>query len=668
MSLHTKTQSIPTSHKKHVELPIFEKTPQDVKNSGEEILQYSKKRVSEIGSQSLDKVSFASSLLAMDELDFEETKVLNRFYLLQNAHPDQAVREAAREAFIQFQQWSVEKAYDEGLYRVVQAYAQKKETLQGEDKKLLDETLLEYRRLGMQLPKKTREEIQGLQKKLSELESQFSRNIQENSDALYVEREKLSGLDENFIRQLSQNKDGLYRISLDYPEYLPVIEHGENESLRRDLLCLKYRVASEENSKLLNEIVFLRDKIANLLGYSSWNEYVIERRMAKTPETVFRFLERLRKKLEEKGKQEMQELTALKRKFTNDPKVELKIWDYYFYSSFLKREKFQIDTQKLKEYFQLDRVLKGLFEIISQLFSVRIEAHPKSESQCWSEEVQLYRVSNTDGTDIGFFYLDLHPREGKYNHAAVFGLTEGRLLANGEYQCPVATMLCNFSRPSKDRPALLAHSEVETLFHEFGHVMHSLMTQARYTAFAGTHVAWDFVEAPSQVLENWVWDYEALQKFASHYRDPKKKLDPKFVEQMNQAEKAGSALFYLRQLSLALSDMELHKEGDNKDSVEVTNRISSAVFLPVPEETSFVTGWGHMVGYASGYYGYAWADVMAADLFSEFRKNGIFDPKTGYRLRKEIYEPGSSRDENESLKAFLGRELSEEAFFEDKGI
>jgi thimet oligopeptidase len=269
------------------------------------------------------------------------------------------------------------------------------------------------------------------------------------------------------------------------------------------------------------------------------------------------------------------------------------------------------------------------------------------------------------GQEVGAFFLDLFPRKGKFGHAAAFGIVEGRLKSNGVYQRPVKAMVCNFSA---EAPHLLSHSEVETLFHEFGHIFHGVLTTARYVRFSGTGVAWDFVEAPSQIFENWAWEYEVLKTFARHSKDPNRVFSEDLVKKMNDAQRAGSGLFYLRQLSFAKADLRVHGPGRKPNVLEVINETVSRLFLPLPPDTAFGAGFGHMVGYASGYYGYAWADVIAADMFSLFKHRGLFDSELGLRLKKEIYEPGGSRDENVSLEKFLQRSLSYDAFFEGIGV
>lgn len=669
-TLFTAAGPIPDHAEAQLSLPQFETSAEEIRKAGKECIEFSKKEVQRIGNLSDDEISFSNVLGALDDLDFYEGSVFSRIYLLQNVHPDSKIRDAAREVQLEFRSWNIEKVYDEKIYQSILKLSKKDEAanLKSEDKKILKESLRDFRRLGMDLPAETKNELQKLKKELSKLETSFSQNIQDYQDFIEVKQAELQGLEREFIDGLEKTKSGKRKVSLDYPEYLPVMEHCQNEDVRRKLLTKKYKTAADTNSKTLNQMVILRKKIANLLGYKSWNHYTIEDRMAKSPEKVIHFLDELAATLQPKGEKEIQELTALKKEHTKNPRAKLEIWDYYFYSSLLKKTKYGVNSQEIKNYFPLHQVLRGMFDVFEKIFDIEIKEETDASHYKWHEDVQLFCVRNTDSSPVGYFYLDLHPREGKYGHAAAFGLISGKYLPDGYYQRPVSAMVCNFAKPTKDRPSLISHNEVETLFHEFGHILHNLLTKAKFTAFSGTSVAWDFVEAPSQVLENWTWDVEVLQSFAKHYQDPRNILSKEIIDKMLQAKKAGVALFYLRQISLAKADLSLHGEAEVTDSIEATNQVLGKIFMPPPPGTSFAAGWGHLVGYASGYYGYAWADVMAADLFSKFKENGIFDKKTGAMLRKEIYEPGSSRDESESLKAFLGRELSNRAFLEDMGV
>jgi thimet oligopeptidase len=647
-----------------LELPRFETTPEEIEKVVSDLIAYSKKRISEIGNQALSNVNFDSSLGALDELSWKEHSTMSRISLLHNVSPSEDIRMTAQKWLVEHQNWSIEKAYDPKVYQIVKAYANTSPTLVGEEKKLLDESLRDYRRLGLELSKEKQNELKSLQKRLSEIETHFSSAINEFDDEVSVEPSKLEGLDEEFIKNLKRTSDGKYRISLQYPEYIPAMEFAKNEELRKSLLVKKYNTAKTENAPRLTEMVQLRKQIAGLLGYASWNDYVIEERMAKTPEKVKAFLSEVEKRLRPKAEMELKALGELKALETQTPGAKIEAWDYSYYASLFKKRNFEVDTRSLRDFFPLDSVLSGFFKLIETLFDIRFEEQNSTTLDRWHESIRLFKVLSAEGRELGAFYLDLFPRPGKFGHAAAFGLIDGKLHSDGIYQRPVKAMVCNFS---PEAPHLLSHAEVETLFHEFGHILHGILTWAKFSKFSGTSVAWDFVEAPSQILENWAWDYEILQMISKHHKDPTQKISKDLVDKMNRAQKAGMGLFYLRQLAFATSDLELHGKQLVTDPVQKVNEVIGRFFLPVPESTTFATGFGHLTGYASGYYGYAWADVMAADMFSLFKKQGLMNQKLGIHLRKEIYEQGSSRDETLSLEAFLGRPLSYDAFFESMG-
>ncbi|HVV72229.1 MAG TPA: M3 family metallopeptidase, partial [Verrucomicrobiae bacterium] len=384
------------------------------------------------------------------------------------------------------------------------------------------------------------------------------------------------------------------------------------------------------------------------------------------------FLERLDKGLQPKFDAELAEYRQLKVKETGDPNARVQVWDWRYFSNQLKKEKYDIDAEQLRVYFPYQRVLDGMFSIYQRIFGLKFQRVDPPYK--WVNDLQLYAVSDAKtGEPMGLFYLDMFPREGKFNHFAEFGLIEGKRLDDGRYQRPTVALICNFPSPGKDTPSLLSHSDVETLFHEFGHAMHSILTRAKYSRFSGTSVPRDFVEAPSQMLENWVWDKRVLDSFAADYRDPSKKIPPEILAKLKEARLATEGTRYRRQLSFGLTDLKLHTEihdGNAKDALPLSNKILSEVFLPMAPDTAFVAYFGHLVGYDAGYYGYAWADAIAADMATVFERapDGYYDQAAGHRLRTEIYEPGDSRDVNVSIEKFLGRKRSLEPFLKKIGI
>ncbi len=655
-----------TQPKSVLEIHPFEDTPESISQVIDDLITLGDKTILEIGSQDKSKVTFESTIRALDDSSWHEKNITSRIYLLQNVSPDENIRRAAEVAMVKYQNWAIERSYDPKIYAVCKAYeSQKKAPLETEDEKLFQETMRDFRRLGLDLPEEKQIKLKDLQKKLSQLETEFSSAINEYHDEIHVSKEELDGLDDLFLKGLSQTDDKKYKISLQYPEYLPVMEFCKNESIRKELYIKKLNTACNTNSTRLQQMVDLRQEIAGLLGYPSWNHFVIEERMARTPERVFHFLDDFEKRLRPKADKELKALKSLKAEETGQSMTDISSWDYYYYSSLYKKKFYNVDTKELREFFTLDQVLDGLFALIEKLFEIKMLEAPKGSFPTYHEQVRLFKVKDKHNAEIGAFYLDLFPRKGKYGHAAAFGIIDGKLKADGVYQRPVKAMVCNFS---SEAPHLLSHSDVETLFHEFGHIFHGILTWAKHSRFAGTGVAWDFVEAPSQILENWAWQYDILKTIAKHYKDPSKTLSVELVAKMNEAQKAGMGMFYLRQLSFAKADLRVHGPGKKSDVVQVISDTVSQTFLPLPPNTAFAAGFGHMVGYASGYYGYAWADVIAADMFSLFKKAGLTNQELGLRLRKEIFESGGSRDENISLEKFLQRPLSYDAFFEGLGV
>ena len=394
--------------------------------------------------------------------------------------------------------------------------------------------------------------------------------------------------------------------------------------------------------------------------------------MAKSGAAAKTFINDLIAGIQPKFDAEVTELRKLKVAETKDPNAQINIWDWRYYANQLKKQKYTVDTEALRVYFPFQQALEGMFKIYQNIFGLkftRIEVPQK-----WVDDLQLYLVADAaSGQPLGLFYLDMFPRDGKFNHFAEFGIVPGMLLPNGKYQRPTVALLCNFPPPSKDKPSLLSHSDVETLFHEFGHALHSIVTTAKTQRFSGTNVPADFVEAPSQMLQNWVWDKKVLDTFAADYRDPSKKIPAATIAKMKEAKLATVAVNYRRQFAFADIDLTLHDvhpEGQPYDCVAMSNPVLAKVFLPIDPNTAFVAYFGHLVGYDGGYYGYAWADAIAADMATVFEAapNGFLDKTAGMKLRNEIYAPGGSRDIDVSIHDFLGRDRSIQPFLKTLGI
>jgi thimet oligopeptidase len=657
-----------------VALPKLETTPAELQRTLSNTMERATAALDEVASCAHDQLTFHNTVAALDDLSYDVGLTANRLNLIKETSTNAALRDAATEATKVLSEWAVGLDYREDVYQIINAYARTLPKLAGEEDKLLREVLRDYRRAGLGLPKERRDEVERLRKELTKLVTDFESNITKAQQPVKFTRAELDGVPERFLIQpgLKTGEDEFTVMANVTFHTVTVLETARPEATRRKLATLHSNLARAENVPLLQQILALRDTIATKLGYASWADYVIEPKMAKTAANAREFLQQLKTGLQPKFAAELEAYRALKVKETGDANAAIHVWDWRYYSNLLKKERYTVDAEQLRAYFPYEQTLQGMFDIYEHIFGLDIcRLDPPAK---WAEDVQLFGVADTEtGEPLGLFYLDMFPRDGKYNHFAQFPLIEGKRLPGGLYQRPTVALVCNFPPPARDRPSLLSHADVETLFHEFGHALHSILTRARFGRFAGTSVPRDFVEAPSQMLENWVWDKTVLDRFAADYRNPSKKIPRDILARLKEAKLATVGTFYRRQLSFALLDLALHtelKDGAAADAVKISNDILSDVFLPVPADTAFVAYFGHLMGYDAGYYGYAWADAIAADMATVFEKSprGYFDAKAGRRLRDEIYAPGDSRDVTVSIEKFLGRKQSLEPFLKSIGI
>jgi len=656
-----------------VTLPTFETTTNEIAATAKSIIATGDAALDRIGKLGTKDVNFTNTVIALDNLGYEIGLGANRLSLIEQTSTNAAVRDAATDAIKQISEWSVGLDYREDVYQALKTFAATHPKLSGEDKKLFEDTMRDYRRAGLELPKAQRDEVEKLRKELTLLETDYQNNITKATKSLTFTKAELEGVPEDFLAQKGiKTGDNEYTLKANITfHYLMVEDNAKLEATRRRMMTEQCNLAREANLPLLQKILVLRDNIATKLGYKTYADYITETRMVKNSATAIHFLESLKTGLQPKYDKELAEFRELKVKETGDANAIVNSWDWRYFANQLKKTKYNVDAEQLRVYFPYQNVLDGMFAIYQRIFGLkfeRVEAPYK-----WIEDLQLYTVSDAKtGEPMGLFYLDMFPRDGKYNHFAQFGIIEGKLLPDGKYQRPVCALVCNFPPPQPNKPSLLSHDEVETVFHEFGHAMHTILTRAKYSRFSGTSVPQDFVEAPSQMLENWPWDKKVLDSFAADYRDPKKKIPADILAQLKTSRFATYATYYRRQLSFGLMDLALHTQihATNADEVlPLSNKVLSDVSFPVPPDTAFVGYFGHIIGYGAGYYGYAWADAIAADMATSFENSpgGYFDKKTGMRMRNEIYAVGDSRDINISIEKFLGRPRSIEPFLKRIG-
>ena len=655
-------------------IPDWEQTPEAVEATMKDAIVKANAALDQIGAQDLGKVTFKTTVIALDDVTYQASLAANKATIIKETNTNPAMRTAAENAVKAFQDWAVGIDYREDVYRAIKTFADTHAKLTGEDEKLLKETLRDYRRAGLDLPPDQRKEVEQLRKELSKLGTDFDTNIVKAEAPVMFTKADLDGLPESFFASPGiKTGDDVYTVMANVTwQFNTVEENAKSEATRKQLYLVRETLAKDANVTVLNQMLALRNKIALRLGYKSWDDYQTEIKMAKTGANAEKYINDLVTGIQPKFDTEVAELQKLKAADTNDPNAKIMVWDWRYYDNQRNKQKYNVDKEALRAYFPFQKVLDGMFNIYQSIFGLKFEriAAPYK----WVDDLQLYVVTDSaTGEPLGMFYLDMFPREGKFNHFAQFDIISGKLLPNGKYQRPTVALLCNFPPASGDAPSLMTHQDVETLFHEFGHALHSIVTRAKSGRFAGTHVPGDFVEAPSQMLQNWVWDKKVLDTFAADYRDPSKKIPVDIVKKLNDAKLANAGILYRRQFAFASLDLALHDPHPEEmpyDSVAISNPILEKVFLPIDPSTTFVSYFGHLNGYDAGYYGYAWADAIAADMATVFgkAKDGYLDKQAGMKLRREIYEPGDSRDVNGSIEKFLGRKQSIEPFLKKIGI
>ncbi|MGA7269945.1 MAG: M3 family metallopeptidase [Acidimicrobiia bacterium] len=585
-------------------------------------------------------------------------------------HTDETVRTAGRQAEARMQQWAVELIFRDDLYRAVSDYAATDEaaSLEGERARFLDFSRRDLRRAGHELDPETRAEVKRLTQRLVELGVAFESNIAEFEDGLTLTREDLAGLPDSYIEGLAPGEEeGTLEVTMAYPDVVPFLDQAERRDLRQELAFKFNNRAMPENREILAEAVALRARIAELFGQASWAHHQLEEQMARHPEAVETFYDKLVPRLTAAGRDEIAVMTKMLAADTGDPDAVLQPWDWRFYHTKLRRERHGIDPNEVAEYFPLESVLTGLFDITGDVFGL---AYEPAQVESWHPDVRSFHVRDrADGRFIATFHMDLFPREGKFSHAAAFPLVPGRRNSDGSYQNPVSAIVANFTKPSKDRPSLLKHDEVETLFHEFGHILHQVLTTADLVRFSGSSTERDFVEAPSQIMEHWTWRPDVLATFAHHYQTGEP-FPEDLLAAMVAARNLNIALLTLRQLQFGKLDLALHGPGAARADLDQIHRSTTEVaLLPLHEGTFFPASFGHLLsGYDAGYYGYLWSEVYGDDMFSRFELEGVTDPAVGAEYRAKILEAGGTRDGMDLLRDFLGREPSNEAFLRKLGL
>ncbi|MGL6232972.1 oligopeptidase A [Aeromonas rivipollensis] len=603
---------------------------------------------------------------------------------VQNSEALRAARDACLPLLSEFQTYV---GQHEGLYQAYLALSESDDflLLSGAQRKEIQNTLRDFRLSGIGLPAEAQQRYGEIQSRLSELASRFSNNVLDATQGwskLVTDEAELAGLPASAqaaARQMAElkGKEG-WLFTLDIPSYLPVMMYADNRALRAELYEAFTTRASDQgpnagkwdNSAIMSELLTLRRELAQLLGFANYAELSLATKMADKPEQVVSFLTDLAAKSLPQGKAELEEIRTFAAE--QHGQSELAAWDLAYYAEKLKQHKFSISDEQLRPYFPANKVVKGLFEVVKRVFGMKVRERLGIDT--WHPDVRFYDIFDADDELRGSFYLDLYAREHKQGGAWMDVCLGRRYRQDGSLQKPVAYLTCNFNGPVDGKPALFTHNEVVTLFHEFGHGIHHMLTRIDVAGVAGINgVAWDAVELPSQFLENWCWESEALA-FISGHHETGEPLPADLLEKMLTARNFQAAMQMLRQLEFALFDFRLHQEFDpaRPDQIpallaEVRSQV--AVMTP-PAFNRFQHSFSHIFagGYAAGYYSYKWAEVLSADAFSRFEEEGIFNPATGQSFLKHILEKGGSKEPMELFRAFRGREPKVDALLRHSGI
>jgi thimet oligopeptidase len=598
-------------------------------------------------------------LTSINAIDMLLDKQMNLASLYANVHPNAAIRENAEFCEQKFVALISDLSLSRPLYdRLVAVDPEPLDTL---DRRYVEHMLKDFKRSGVDKDETTRDRIKKLTEEINLIGQTFDKNIREGTRQLVLDSvDDLAGLPQDYIDNHKPNEQGKIVLTTVYPDYYPFMQYARNDELRKQFYIIFRQQAYPQNKEVLHQLISKRHELAQLLGYKNFSEFVTEDKMIQSPQNAQTFIDRVSAIATPRAQAEYQQLLARKQK--NDPKAtKVEDWQKIYIEDLVKKEQYQVDAQLVRQYFHFKNVRQGIFDLTETMFGITIKPW---KAEVWHESVNAYEVWDGDKV-IGRFYLDMHPRDGKYKHAAEFSIVNG---ITG-VQLPVAALVCNF--PGGDGSSgLMEHSDVETFLHEFGHLMHNLFagTNQRWMYFSGIKTEWDFVEAPSQMLEEWVWDAETLATFARN--DKGEVIPPALVEKMIAARDFGRGMWTKHQLFYAAlslgvynqnpTDLELDKVMD-----DIQSKYSPFGYV---DDTYFYASFGHLNGYSSIYYTYMWSLVIAADMHSEFVKKGLRNPELAHHYRKTVLEPGGTKDAADLVKDFLGRPYSFDAFAQDLSI
>ncbi|MBQ4360896.1 MAG: Zn-dependent oligopeptidase [Proteobacteria bacterium] len=593
-----------------------------------------------------------NTLEPLNEMDIAFERILGVSELMANTHPDEAVRTEAEKCTERASEILTQIQMDPALFAAVNDVD--KATLDARAKFYVEKTLQDYKLAGVDKDEATRAQLAELNKQLVKSGQAFDKNIRDDRKTVQFTVEQLAGLPEDFMAAHQPDENGMITISTDYTDYFPVMNYAKSEETRKTLSKVFTARAYPANDEVFKDMLKERNQIAKLTGFDNWAAYNASDKMAKDTATISTFINDIAAITEPRYKAELEDLMALK-KADNPDADGFYPWDRFYYIEALKKQKYDFDAQSVRQYFPYEKVKRGILNVASTIYGVTFQ---QSDRPVWHDSVEAYDVYEGDQL-IARFYLDMHPREGKYGHAASFGMYSG---IEG-LQLPAATLVCNFPQPTPSNPALMEHNDVTTFFHEFGHLLHQLFAGRHHWAKqSGINCEWDFVEAPSQLFEDWAWDYDVLKRFAVN--DKGEVIPKELVEKMKQADEVGKGVLNMRQISYAALSYNYHvADPDNIDLLKIQSETFAkySPFKPFDGDYTFAS-FGHLNGYSSMYYTYMWSLAIAKDLGQPFHANGLLNVDTAHQYREKVLSVGGAQHASDMVHNFLGRDYNLDAF------
>jgi oligopeptidase A len=667
-------------------------TPEQIAPAIEAALSGAQSAIDAIAQRDLAALTYANTFLALEQATEELNYAWGKVTHLQSVDDSPALRDAHNALLPAVSAFFARIALNPALWLRLKTFAATPAAaaLTGIHRRFVDETVEEFRQAGADLPEAQRARLEALQTELAEVTQKYGENVLDATNAwelLVNEEARLRGLPEHAIATAKRSAEakGLgtpeapaWRFTLHQPSQEPVMTYADDETLRREVWTAATAVGAQaphDNAALVQKIIALRDEKARLLGKPHFADLVLARRMAGSGDQALEFIADMHRRAGAAFVRECAELEEFKARQTGAPRAVLKAWEVGYWSEKLRQERYDFDDEVLRPYLPMDRVIAGLFDLAGRVFGLRITERPAGSVEVWHPEVKFYDLHDAAGRHLGSFYADWYPREPKRGGAWMGYLVTGGPQPDGS-RAPHLGYICgNLTPPAEGKPALLAHDEVETIFHEFGHLLHHLLGEVEIKSLNGVNVAWDFVELPSQIMENWCWQRESLDLFARHH-ETGAPIPAEIFQKMTAAKNFRSACATIRQVQFARMDLLLHMRAPEFATGDIEAQARALVadcMIPTePAGRTIVKRFGHLfsdpVGYAAGYYSYKWAEVLDADAFSRFKKEGLFNAHVGQEFVEKILSRGNSADPLELFRAFMGRDPDVAALLERSGL